>query len=214
MIDRCYNPECLEYKYYGYLGIDIDEEWHDFNRFLSTVEFVEGWDLEKFKNKDLVLDKDIKIPGNKRYSKNLCKWVTRKENLGFLPTRSKKILGIDPNGKEYIFYNQTQFAKEHGLIQAHISAVLRGERKHHKKWTFKVLKEYKYEPVKNPKKLYTPHYVAYKNGIEIDYDRVKSKLLKRLNIPNSDTNNRKMETGEECYGIVFKIEKRERFNYK
>lgn len=213
MIDRCYNPECPEYRYYGALGIEVDTKWHDFNDFLKDVDFIEGWDLEKFKNKEIVLDKDIKVTGNKKYSKDLCKWVTREENLGFLPTRSKKILGISPEGEEFIFYNQSKFAKEHNLIQGHISAVLRGERTHHKNWVFKTLQDYKHEPVKEPKKLYTPHYIAYRDGKEIDFDRVKSKLLRRLDIPTSDTNLRKMETEEDCYGIIFRIEKRERFNY-
>lgn len=213
MIDRCYNPKCKEYKYYGLLGITVDERWHNFDDFLKDIELIDGWDLDRYKKGELVLDNDIKEVGNKVYSLEKCKWATREENLGFVPSRSKKILGIDPNGREYIFFNQSKFAKEHNLIQSHISAVLRGERNHHKNWSFKVLQEYRYEPVEQPAKLYTPHYVAYKDGIEIDYDRVKTSLLKRLNIPTSDTNFRKMETGEDCYGITFKVEKRERFDY-
>lgn len=38
MIDRCYNPECPEYRYYGALGIEVDTKWHDFNDFLKTEE--------------------------------------------------------------------------------------------------------------------------------------------------------------------------------
>lgn len=213
MIERCYNPESKEYKYYGLLGVEVDSKWHDFNSFLLDIEHIEGWNLDKFKNRELLLDKDIKIKGNKIYSKDNCKWVSREENLGFLPSRSKKILGINPKGEEFVFYNQSKFAREHNLIQGHISAVLRGERPHHKGWNFIVLQEYNQEPVKNPKKLYTPHYIAYKDGVEVDSDRIKSKLLRRLSIPLSDTNYLKVENEQECYGVKFTIEKRERFNY-
>lgn len=213
MIDRCYNPECKEYKYYGLVGVYTEDKWHEFNGFLEDIELIDGWDLEKYKNRELVLDKDIKFEGNKLYSKETCKWVTREDNLKNIPSRMHKILGVDPKGKEYIFYNQTEFAKNHGLIQAHISSVVRGERKHHKNWTFRTLKKNTLQPVKNPKRLYTKHYVAYKEGQEIGYGRVKNKLLRELNIPVTDTNLAKMEDGRDCYGIVFKKEKRERFKY-
>lgn len=51
-------------------------------------------------------------------------------------SRMKLKIAIDPEGNEHIFRSTTQFAKEHNLSVSCITAVLRGERKHHKQWRF------------------------------------------------------------------------------
>lgn len=215
MIDRCYDPKWKEYKYYGLKGVHTDSKWHTFDGFLEEVELIDGWDLEKYRNRELVLDKDIKYPSNYVYSKETCKWVTREENLGFLPTRTKKMLGISPEGKEYIFYNQTKFAKEHSLIQSHISSVLRGERNHHKGWYFRVLKHSYGLIPKEPHKLQTLHYVAYESGKEITKSIFKTQLLKNLGIKENFRDKLSKLSEEPTYidGFYVCKEMRYRFDY-
>ncbi|BCK59832.1 putative HTH homing endonuclease [Staphylococcus phage vB_SauH_DELF3] len=213
MIDRCYNPKCKEYKYYGLLGRIVDERWHSFDNFLKEIELIDGCSFERDKAGELILAKDIKERGNKVYSLDKCKLHTREENYDFVPCKSKKVSGIDPTGKADIFFNQSKFAQEHTLISGHITAVFTGEKTYHKNWVFITLQQDLYQPVENPCDLYTPHYVANKKGVDIDYNSVTTKLLFLLQIPTSVTNFRTMHSGESCYGVTFKIEKPDRFDY-
>lgn len=213
MIDRCYNPKCKEYKYYGAKGVHVSDRWHDFNTFIQDVELIEGWNLDLFESGKLQLDKDIKVNNNYIYSLDTCMWVTKAENIINRPTVKKKMLAIDTEGNEYIFYNQSKFARDYNLQQGHIGAVIRGERPHHKGWTFKVLKD-SYELIpREPKKLYTDHFVAYKDNIEIACNRQRTLLLRELNLPESDTNLTKLKNLNPIQNYTFGIDKRERYDY-
>ena len=52
-------------------------------------------------------------------------------------SRPRKYLGISPEGKEYVFYYQLRFAKEHNLTSHTISECIKGKHKQHKGWKFK-----------------------------------------------------------------------------
>lgn len=211
MIDRCYNPNCKEYTWYGAKGVYVCDSWHDFNSFLKDVESIDSWDLEAFSEGNLQLDKDIKYANNYIYSVATCKWVTKKENLQNLPSKKRKMLAIDPDGNEYIFYNQTQFAREHNLQQTKISKVLLGERPHHKGWNFRILNDYKLEP-REPKKLLVPHYVAYKDGVEVYSHQKRTLVLRYLNLAESDKNLLKLKKLEPIGTYTFKLQKRDKYS--
>jgi len=51
--------------------------------------------------------------------------------------KSKKCIAVDPNGKEYSFYNLSRFCRENNLWQGAMSAVALGKSQHHKGWTVK-----------------------------------------------------------------------------
>jgi len=213
MMERCYRPDCPEYKYYGAKGVHVCFRWHTFNNFLGDVDKVDGWDLDMYLQGRLQLDKDIKFEKNYLYSLTTCKWVTKEENLRHLPTTRKKILGISPEGDEYLFYNQTEFAKKHNLIQGHISAVIRGERAHHKRWLFKIIRDdYALEP-KTPHKLFIDHYVAYLDGVEVAVNRYKAVLLRELGLPIHDNTLAKVYDGGTIQRYTFSVEKRPKYNY-
>lgn len=50
-----------------------------------------------------------------------------------------KFKAISPDGTEYISTNQTEFAKEHGLVQGNVNHCLRGRIKSTKGWRFKYI---------------------------------------------------------------------------
>lgn len=85
MLNRCYNKENPQYKYYGEKNVTVDEEWHIFENFLNDVVLLEGYDKNKLNAKELNLDKDKKQMNskNKKYSFNTCCWLSPKENMKY-----------------------------------------------------------------------------------------------------------------------------------
>lgn len=80
MVKRCYNPK----DYMGYFGeAFVDERWLCFANFLEDLPELENFDKwlsGKEGGPPYNLDKDLKIPGNKVYSKDACAFVTEYEN--------------------------------------------------------------------------------------------------------------------------------------
>jgi len=83
MKSRCDNPKNKFYGDYGGRGIGYCEEWKDFKAFFADMgEAPEGLSLERIEN-------------SKGYSKENCKWATRKEQQN--NRRNTKM--IEYNGK-------------------------------------------------------------------------------------------------------------------
>lgn len=80
MMKRCYNPK----DYNGYFGYSfVDTRWQCFANFLEDIPSLpnfEGWLNSKETGLKYNLDKDLKVEGNKTYSKELCMFVTEYEN--------------------------------------------------------------------------------------------------------------------------------------
>jgi hypothetical protein len=69
MISRCYFPDNPEYKNYGSRGIKVCDRW------LESVEnYVEDMGFPPFK--DASIDR---INNDNGYSKENCRWATKKE---------------------------------------------------------------------------------------------------------------------------------------
>ena len=67
MIQRCQNPNSKYFYHYGGRGIKICRRWKKFENFLADMgERQEGMTL-------------YRINGNKGYSKENCRWATKKE---------------------------------------------------------------------------------------------------------------------------------------
>lgn len=69
MKDRCLNPKNKYYNNYGGRGIIVCDRWMKFENFLEDMGD---------RTKELSLDR---IDNNKGYSKENCKWSTRKEQM-------------------------------------------------------------------------------------------------------------------------------------
>ena len=144
MIHRCYN---LKYhkKYPTYKDCTVDERWHNFQNFCEDIQYLEGYkEWKENTNKNAWhLDKDIKIEGNKIYSKDTCMFVTIQENNR--KAHKGNAYGITgevcigenrTTGEIFSFNNANKFARDHGLCQSGIQACLRGLYSQHNNWIF------------------------------------------------------------------------------
>lgn len=69
MIQRCTNPNNLNYKYYGERGIAVCERWLKFDNFLQDMGL---------RPDNLELDR---INNDLGYYKENCRWITHRDNL-------------------------------------------------------------------------------------------------------------------------------------
>lgn len=112
MLERCYNERHKNNRP-TYIDCYVCDEWHLFSNFKSWME-TQDWEGKH-------LDKDILLPGNKRYSPETCVFVDSKVNcfmldcrasrgeyptgVTFLPSRGKFLAQcrrVDPTASKYI----------------------------------------------------------------------------------------------------------------
>lgn len=136
MYQRCYNEKHQSYSLYGGYGVSVCDEWKTLNGFFSSVDKVDGWDINEYLKGNLSLDKDFKIKGNKVYSPETCIFMPMSKNRSFMPHTMKEVIGVSPEGNIYHFYNKEQFARDNGLVAPDISLCVHGRISHHHYWRF------------------------------------------------------------------------------
>lgn len=103
---RCLNPRCKDYKYYGGRGIKLCKDWMDFGIFLADMG-------EKPGNHSIE-----RIDTNGDYCKSNCMWIKKS-----LQNRNKR------NNKKLTFMDKTQtaieWAEQSGIAYGTLQARLR-----------------------------------------------------------------------------------------
>lgn len=138
MMMRCYSTSYLE-KTPTYEGCEVCDRWLYFQNFCEDIQKLEGYDLWLSSSTEYVLDKDYKVKGNKLYSPETCMFISNSLNTIISNESKHKYIGVSPSGEEFSFNNMRIFAQEHDLTRQGIGAVVTGEQKTHKGWTFKKL---------------------------------------------------------------------------
>lgn len=138
MMGRCYNKNNPKYKNYGARGVTVDSKWHRVKGFLDDYDKIDGWDEEKFLNRELQLDKDTKFKGNKLYSKDTCRWVTPEENNKVKPSYQKTYVGVRADGYKEVFTNAVDFFSKHNIKKSNgvVREVAEGKRPYYDEWYF------------------------------------------------------------------------------
>lgn len=134
----------------SYKDVVTCERWKSFQNFSEDIKSLTGYSLwkESYSGYEYDLDKDIKVKGNKVYSKETCMFVSRKENT----SRENKKQAL--TGKKYLairlsdnyreeFTNQRKFSEKYNLHSTYVSRVINKYKgtTHHKGWTFEVVKD-------------------------------------------------------------------------
>ena len=141
MIERCYNPDAINFRSYGAKGVTVSDRWLCFENFLCDLPSIPGFDENAYICGDIQLDKDTLIEGNKTYEIGSCRFLPRIANISARATARKKFYAISPNGEQYTFFSQSECAETFGLTARTIGKVLDGHLKTHKGWTFKYAAE-------------------------------------------------------------------------
>lgn len=115
MIDRCYNPNCKEYKQYGAVGVKVCNRWLTFANFLEDICQVYNYNLFAENPSAYQIDKDIF--GAKVYSKDTCIFIPKYYNQRL--SNSKPLIY---RGKLYLnahdFCEQNEWAYRKGLMRS------------------------------------------------------------------------------------------------
>ena len=106
MMDRCYNPKCHSYSYYGGRGIRVCESWHDIKTFVDGLppNYSNGLEIDRINN-----------DGN--YEPENVRWVTRQKNATNRRTRRPLFyLGRTQSVSEWA----DEFKKSRSLVRERI----------------------------------------------------------------------------------------------
>ena len=132
IIQRCYDENKDNYKYYGGSGVKVSNRWKCFKNFNEDVRLLINWESKLNDWGNYELDKDLK--GGSEYSIDTCIWINQKDN------KRQKVLG-----KIYTIYNNEtgvterfeisqDIIKKYNLNQGNFNSMLRGERASAEGW--------------------------------------------------------------------------------
>lgn len=180
MMARCYSKNNPKYKNYGARGVTVDSKWWKIDGFVEDVTQMDTWNEKEFLLGNLQLDKDLKIKGNKLYSKDTCMWVSPKENISVKPSYQKPFIAINIYGERYRFssfaeMNKQGFSGDLHWDKSSMIHVLQGRSPYCSNW---------YAYYENNKPVYPTVYKADKDG-ETYISFKQSVVERRIGAPAS-----------------------------
>lgn len=83
MLERCYSPLFLK-RQPSYIGCKVVKRWHSYQAFCADIVKMPNWNTRNYH-----LDKDLRVPGNKKYGPKYCSFVPRQINQILVNCKSK-----------------------------------------------------------------------------------------------------------------------------
>ena len=124
MLDRCYNPECKEYPYYGLRGVIVCERWHNFANFHADCRNLPNWINKRDNPKKYALDKDFYSA--RCYSPTTCVWLPHTDNR--LYAHAKAVRVEYPDGEVAVVLSAADAAAASKLNKSRVlTCIERGE---------------------------------------------------------------------------------------
>lgn len=115
MFVRCYDETFIT-NFPTYKDCEVAERWWNFQNFCWDILQFDNYDNWRRNTVQYHLDKDIKVKGNKVYSKDTCLLVTATENLTEAGLTGKTYIGHRlSDGYEEEFTNQSAFCRKYHL---------------------------------------------------------------------------------------------------
>jgi len=128
MLNRCYNQNVPEYRYYGGRGISVCERWHKFENFYADVgDRPNGLSIDRINN-----DGNYE-PGNVRWATRLQQARNRREYSGksgfkgVYPTKDGKFRALIEFKGKRLTLGRWSTPADAGATYRHIARALRGE---------------------------------------------------------------------------------------
>jgi len=112
MRQRCNNPNATNYSNYGAIGVEVCDEWSDFQTFYD-------WAISNGYQDGLVIDR-IDTYGS--YGPNNCRWITQAENCQNSMIQSNNTsgyIGVSqlPDGRFRVYYTLNAKRKQIGIAK-------------------------------------------------------------------------------------------------
>ena len=146
MLKRCYSSDHKNFNIYGGAGVSVDKKWHNFSKFFYDVQKIDGWNIDKFMDNKIQLDKDKfqqNVPINKKiYSKKTCCWLSAKEQnelIDFSKAHEFEMINfvvIFPDGHIETHKGIGRFANKYNLCKEAISQCILGKQQSHAGYKF------------------------------------------------------------------------------
>lgn len=127
MMEQCYNTNAPNYKWYGALGVTVEEYFHDYQQFAEWYEAnkVDGCQMDKD-----ILCKELGIEPS-IYARHTIKFIPASDNL---KQQAHDWVFLSPEGNVTEIHNLEEFCRNNDLDSGAMNKVAKGTRKSHKGW--------------------------------------------------------------------------------
>ena len=124
MMDRCYNPDCKEYPWYGLKGVTVCKRWLNFANFHKDCRSLPNWHNKLAAPNLYALDKDFYSAST--YSQQTCVWLRHEDNR--LYAHAKAVRVQFPDGEARVFVSAAEAAVASKLKKSRVlTCIHRGE---------------------------------------------------------------------------------------
>lgn len=137
MLARCYDTNHHAYAQYGQRGVEVHVPWHSYKQFKEDYYSMAKAIGLNPENHEYHLDKDTGSVNHKIYCKENCTLLSRQDNIlasreEVVSAKSKYYRFIHPDGSIIEINNLSQYCRDNGLNQGHMTSVANRKVSQHK----------------------------------------------------------------------------------